>query len=265
MMTTSPRLLASVILAVLVLAVGALVFRGADDKGSADTGSTDNAQGVGGDGQATDPAQAAAAAEAAAGLAPAGTYRYRVERRPSGGQPQVYESSLAVAGTGSQRTEERDHVGTRVRRDFALRDASRMEMAMVLLNGAYEGRCDWAPDVPTLLTPLEVGRTWKADGSCRLPVVNGQVDVKLHEDVRVAATETITVAGASLQAVRIDRTTKLTSTVDGKRTTRSTQRAEWFSPAHGLMVRSVERVTESGDGPAQSYETIEELLGLAPT
>lgn len=245
------KLLCGAVLVLLVAAVsGALIVRGPAGLQPFESRIPVEADAPAANGasEAVAPPGTAAAIDRG-GITP-GTYRYRVERRQDAAAPQVYESTAVVTPT----TEEWDHLGTRVRREYLWRGESRVETAMTLLRGDYHGRCDWAPEgLISLRLPVVAKTTWTTRASCRLPVEGGEVSLVVEANALVAeVTEDV---------VRVDRTTHTRSTVGGKTVERETQRSEWLSSREGLLLRAVERSAEHhGDGRARIVEQSEELL-----
>ena len=125
--------------------------------------------------------------------------------------------------------------------------------------GGNEGDCDWEPDVVQALLPLAVGATWASDSSCTVtgfgptPII-----VRQERTSKVVGLERRRIAGEVLDLWVIDAEATVAFsgfTVRGDVTA-------WFSPRHGLIVRSEGKAsgtTPDGSGSGSFTSEIENL------
>ncbi|MBW3589955.1 MAG: hypothetical protein KY429_11100, partial [Actinobacteria bacterium] len=89
--------------------------------------------------------------------------------------------------------------------------------------------------------------------------------IENEEDVKVTDAVRTQVGSTAIDGWRLERNSKLTSTGSGDPETQIHTKIEIFSPAHGLIVKSIARVTGTTPGGSPTErEEITELLSLDP-
>jgi hypothetical protein len=125
--------------------------------------------------------------------------------------------------------------------------------------GGNDGDCDWEPDVVQAELPLAVGATWASDSSCTVtgfgptPII-----VRQERTSEVVGLERRRIAGEVLDLWVIDAA----ATVQFSGFTVQADVEVWFSPRHGLIVRSegtASGSTPDGSGSGSFTSEIEHL------
>jgi hypothetical protein len=125
--------------------------------------------------------------------------------------------------------------------------------------GDSEGDCDWEPDVVQATLPLSIGASWASDSKCTVtgfgptPII-----VRQERTSKVVGLERRRIAGEVLDlwVIEADATVEFSGfTVQG-------DVKAWFSPRHGLIVRSEGNAsgnTPDGSGSGSFTSEIEDL------
>lgn len=127
--------------------------------------------------------------------------------------------------------------------------------------GGQESTCDWGPDFKNLATPLSVGVTWSYATSCTVMFGTTPVKIDRTGQFEVAGLARIQVAGEVLDVWKIESVEETTFGAFGSSREEGTG---FFSPPHGLVVKSEVRASGSGQGQAGTVTEQSELLALSP-
>lgn len=127
--------------------------------------------------------------------------------------------------------------------------------------GGGGGGCDWEPDVRQYAFPLSEGAAWTGEGSCTLTSERGSVTIKQSVNAKVTGRERLTIGGEQVDAWIIEGVDTTTIGSGARSAKRESRYREWFSPAHGLMVKRI--ATTTAQGPENSGERSSETLLLS--
>ena len=124
-----------------------------------------------------------------------------------------------------------------------------------------DGKCDWEPDHLQAKLPMAKGSSWEATSSCTItgfgptPII-----VKRTSTAKVTGLDRRKVAGQVLDLWVIEGTEHIEfagNVIDGTGKT-------WFSPKHGLIVRTEGSGSGGNATETQEGSFVSELLNLAP-
>lgn len=195
----------------------------------------------------------------------AGSYTYSYTRQTQDGS-ESGERTDVVADKGGSGGDRRQSIRQERQEgaftsDVAWRGDGLHVLSTTFDIGGQETTCDWEPDFKNLATPLSVGATWSYATSCT--VMFGTTPVKIDRTGQFDVTELtrITVAGEVLDVWKIESVEDTTFGAFGSSREEGTG---FFSPPHGLLVKSEVRASGSGQGQAGTVTEQSELQGLSP-
>lgn len=187
-------------------------------------------------------------------------------------RPGTYIYSTSTDGQRSETTihvENNDSDGEERRQTITRKseDGERRSQVAWRTDGIYvrqtrtsnpEATCDWEPDFRLLALPLADGVTWSYSTTCETQLGPAPVTVKREGHFAVHGPVTVNVANAQIDTWEIRGTEN--QTVSGAFSGNSTDESvTYYSPAHGLEVRSTHTIT--GTSPqGSSTTTIENEL-----
>ena len=202
-----------------------------------------------------------------------GRYRYRFTLRENEGQQseQTLEVVMSVTAVSASASETRlvytiIAAGASPLKYEVVWNSSEMLHLRWYSDGDSEFNCDWEPDLLQLKLPFERSSQWNLRTSCDGTAGGRPQKIENEEGVKVTDAVRTRVGSTAIDGWRLERNSKLTSTGDGDPETQIHTKVEVFSPVHGLIVKSIARVTGTSPGGSPTErEEITELLSLDPS
>ena len=203
-----------------------------------------------------------------------GRYRYRFTLRESerGQQSeQTLEMVMSVTAVSTSDSETRltytiIAAGASPLKYEVLWTSSEMLHLRWYSDGDNGFNCDWDPDLLQLKLPFDRSSEWNLRTLCDGTAGGRRQRIDNEEVGKVTDAVRTLVGGTAIEGWRLERNSKLTSTSDGDPETQIHTKTEVFSPAHGLIVKSIARVTGTSPGGSPTErEEITELLSLDPS
>ena len=230
----------------------------------ASTPTTRRTAGPGGTTPTTADASLGAAQDPGATVPPkAGTYRQRVTM-----QGEAKESTLKVVDVSRSGNTTTQRISFESDQGPIDNDVIWQPNALVVTKsrftfGSSTAECDWEPDMQEYAFPLARGTTFSVDSRCTITVQGAVVNVRRTATSKIVELQRVKVAGTVVDTWVIDQTEKVETSGGFASTSESTGK-EWFSPKHGLGVRSSARGTSTNPFGKQDVTVETELLDLAP-
>ncbi len=194
-----------------------------------------------------------------------GTYRYHSKWTSTGGSqgPQQQESDISsrVATTSETPQEVRQTLEFEGYLFEVVWRSDSITVPKTTIGGA---ECNWEPDLLQAALPIRKGGSWTTDTSCTASYQGQQARTEFHQDSRVTGTEQIQIAGATLDAFVIERTSVVNTTFGVNTYKQEKTTKEWWSVKHAITLRSSEREKVTTTEGQYDTTTELELLNIAP-
>lgn len=220
-------------------------------EGSGEVGTAGSA--ASGDGPAPDGARSSTAAPRA------GTYVYEWSRRAAEEESGTYEVAVIDAGEsdGGYRQSIRSGITTE---EVVWRRDGMHVLATIFGSGDEAVECNWQPDYRKLATPLKAGATWSYAATCTMTAGESTSTVEQSGDFTVVERTRVDVAGESVDVWKIEGVEETVSPKYGQRQTTTA----YFSPAHGLMVKTTTATAATAPWVSNAAVTETEIKNLSP-
>ncbi len=132
--------------------------------------------------------------------------------------------------------------------------------ATTYVTGPVKQRCDWDTAVKELALPLDIGAEWSYAASCTATFGGEPMTIDRKGDFEVVGVDRVTVGGEAIDTWKLESVEEFAfSTSDRMRH----ETTAFFSPRHGLVVKSVNRTTSNGDSESTSVVEVE-IKNLSP-
>jgi hypothetical protein len=192
----------------------------------------------------------------------AGTYSYTATRQSDGGTSESRDTETTIADTGSDGGERRQSITIEGPEGSAVIHVAWRSDGLYVTSMTIGGSdCDWEPDFRWMAAPLQPGATWSYASSCTATF--GATPVKLDRtgEFKVVELVRMRVAGEVVDVWKIESTEETTAAgFGGSREVTTT----YFSPRHGLRVKSTTERTSEQQGQTTTSVEASEIKSLSP-